>query len=183
MEKILPKKVYSLGDYYMTEGLRETCHEIKENPNCIPLLKEVAKRLAALIPKDALLVPVPCSNSYYTDKLCMFISSVRWPGVIPAVNHYCNTFLDTVKDGSLYDKKKAGLPVTEEDCKFVLTGHVPNGRIVLVDNVLATGTTASAAMRCIGRQCELAVIAVDEHTFCQEVAMTVEQKNLQLIEK
>lgn len=183
MEKILPKKVYALGDYYMTEGLRETCHEIKENPNCIPLLKEVAKRLAALIPKDALLVPVPCSNSYYTDKLCMFIAAERWRGVIPAVNHYCNTFLDTMKDGSLYDKKKAGLPVAEKDCQFFLTGPVPDGRIVLVDNVLATGTTASAAMRCIGRKCELAVIAVDHDEFCKHADMIVLRKNLQLFEK
>ena len=158
MKRLEATNIYTLGDYYRGVGLRDLCHAVKDLD--WKAIDKAAVRLAPLIPKNAVLVPI-CSLRHYTDYLASAIHSLRTDTKVS----YC---LDSRRDGSLYNLKKAGLEITEADCMFyVANGVVPAGRLVLVDNVVATGTTVSAAIRAIGRDCEVACIAVDYSNYNQ----------------
>ena len=85
----------------------------------------------------------------------------KWKTVSQRRKHLCLDCLQTSKTVSLYENKKRGEKVSEKDCQFYLAAPVPQGDIVLVDNVIATGTTVSAAQRTLGRRCAVAVVAVD----------------------
>lgn len=164
MKKMFPLQVYTLGDYYSTPGVRELCHRVK-GPRylAVKAIIEAADRLSAILPKDATIVPVPCSTyAFYTDDLAERIAKKlfgkEWK------QHY-SCCIDTRKQNPIYNMKKAGVKVTESDCLFFLCEEVPEGPIILVDNVVATGTTISAAMRLIGRRCCVACIGYDLPTF------------------
>lgn len=156
MKRLEATSIYTLGDYYGGVGLRDLCHAVKNRD--WKAIDTAAKRLAPLIPKDAVLVPI-CATNHYTDYIASSIHSLRADTKVS----YC---LDSRRDGSIYNLKKAGLVPTEKDCMFyVANGAVPQGRLVLIDNVIATGTTVSAALRAIGRDCVVACIAVDYSTY------------------
>lgn len=161
MEKIKPDTIYTLGDYYRTSLLRELCHSVKDC-NSVSNIRLAGRLLAALIPNDVILVPIPCCSARnYTDRLVQEIAACKWKDENERKNHVRLQVLGRDSNDTLYEMKISGKHISEEDCKFVLTGEVPKGDIVLVDNVLATGTSASAAMRLIGRRCNVATIAVD----------------------
>lgn len=151
MEKLTPVRVYSLGDYYDIAGLRELCHAVKEGDG--KAMRKAAKGLCKLLPQGCTLVPVPSRsghNETFTRKLAVMAG-------LPY-----RKCLDRSGGESLYDLKRRGVRVTEETTGIKPGPDVlPEGHVILVDNVIATGTTMSAAIRAIGRPCEAAVIAVD----------------------
>lgn len=150
MERLIPIEIFTIGDYKL-QSLRTYCHDIKKGDYIT--IREVAAVLARKIPADAIIIPIP-SLSGYNEAFCRMISNYSGHPI-----EYC--LMREGGHGSLYDKKKRGESVTEEDTGIMLHGFPPDGRLVLVDNVIATGTTMSAAIRAIGRPCEAACIAVD----------------------
>lgn len=166
MKRLIPNTIYGLGDYYRTPGLRELCHKVKEND--VVAWEKAARALAELIPhKPFVLVPVPCvhNNGYhYTDvitlEICKFRKDLQY-----------SFMLYTDRVVRLYDKKKRGERITEADCDFHLDSAenviIPkDAQILLVDNVMATGVTMSAAIRAMeGRPCDALVMAVDFRAF------------------
>lgn len=146
-----PTKIHTLGDYYKTPYLREDCHRIKQG-NAVTA-NDCAVRLSEKLPKDCVIVPIP-SRSGCNEAFARMLA------------YYANVpiYYDLARElrpSSLYDMKKRGEQVTEKDTGLFLHGNPSDGRIVLVDNVIATGTTISAAIRAIGKPCEAACIAVD----------------------
>lgn len=152
MNHLTPTKIHTLGDYYKPPYLREDCHRVKENDAVTA--NDVAYHLAKKLPKDCILVPVPSLSGYneaFTRMLAYYAN---------APISFC--LQRALGYGSLYKmKKEGGMPITEEMTGIWCNGPAPKQKVVLVDNVIATGTTMSAAIRAIGKPCEAACIAVD----------------------
>ena len=147
-----PTRIYTLGDYYKTKFLREDCHWVKGGNGVAA--NDCARRLSHKVPKDCILVPIPSVHGYNEA----FTKMLAYYADLP----YAQCLYRDVNNISLYAKKKRGETVTEQDTGiYADTGHIPMGKILLVDNVIATGTTMSAAIRAIGKPCEAACIAVD----------------------
>jgi predicted amidophosphoribosyltransferase len=148
METLAPIRVYTLGDYKL-KGLRQACHEAKRGDYLT--IRDYAEVLAKKLPKHCTLVPIP---SHHSETFCQMIANFSGLPISRCLQRREGV-------GSLYEKKKRGERVTEEDTGISLFDNAPKGKVVLVDNVIATGTTMSAAIRAIGKPCEAVCIAID----------------------
>ena len=101
-------------------------------------------------------MPIP-SRSGYSEDGAKFISDMLGARYCPCIGRNPGQ--------SLYMMKKSGREVSEEDTGFYLKSAVPNGNILLFDNVIATGTSLSSAMRLLGRPCDIACLAVDYNEY------------------
>lgn len=131
------------GDYYDQSGLyREISHEIKQgDDNAIAIASE---QMAKLVPPDSILVPIPShnGNANATLKLANAIASITGSQVVDALKGKSRE--------SLYELKKKGVKVDSDYLGFFLGKELPKGKnIVFVDNVIATGTTANAALKTV----------------------------------
>lgn len=151
MKLLEPTHIYTLGDYYASPNLREDCHNVKEG-NAVTA-NDMAHALAEKLPKDCLLVPIPSYSGYNETFTRMLAYYADAPIAYVLGRKHINM--------GLYNLKKQGYIVTEEDVCLFPNGPLPEGNIVLVDNVVATGTTLSAAIRAIGKPCAVACMAVD----------------------
>lgn len=151
-----PSYIYALGDYYDTPGLRTTCHLIKEH-SLITEMRDAAlaffNKYIGSFPGNTVLVPIPSHNGY-NETFCNILGT------------YLSLPMERIlarspRALSLYNLKKAKKQIYEEDAKIYLRGNVPYGNIILVDNVIDTGTTMSAALRVIGHDCQALAIAVN----------------------
>lgn len=166
MKRLIPNIIYACGDYYQSPGLRELCHRVKKGAD-LAAMDEAVRRLIEVMPDGPhILVPVPnCATDgfYYTDILCAMIADKRKDCEVAPLIY-------AEKKVRLYDLKKQR-SVTEADCGFSLDRaedlYIPmDARILLVDNVIGTGTTMSAAIRVLSnRPCDALVIAVDFNAF------------------
>lgn len=154
-----PAEIYTLGDYYKTPELREDCHNVKDGNSVTA--NDCAYRLAQKLPKDGLLIPVP-SRSGYNEA---FTQMLAYYANLPVLNglRKLNPELSVYRS-----KKEGGMVITEKMVSMTFNGFLTHQRVILVDNVLATGTTASAAIRAIGKPCEMACIAVDYEQYNRE---------------
>lgn len=154
MSLILPTHIYSFGDYYSRRSLRFFVHRLKEGD--VSTMYDIAPYLAVKLPKNAVLVPVP-SQSGYTETFTRILGALNGVGVSECLQR---------REGveSLYERKKRGERVSESDTGIFLARNAPSGRLILVDNVIATGTTVSACIRALKAPCEAACIAVDYAT-------------------
>lgn len=97
------------------------------------------------IPTNAVLVPMPShtGRATYTKDLCRLIARETAAEV-------CD-YLRGKERETLYNLKRQGRHVLPAKLGFYLSQPLPAGkRVIIIDNVVATGTTAAAAVRAIG---------------------------------
>lgn len=97
------------------------------------------------IPTNAVLVPMPShtGRATYTKDLCRLIARETAAEV-------CD-YLRGKERETLYNLKKQGRHILPAKLGFYLSQPLPAGkRVIIIDNVVATGTTAAAAVRAIG---------------------------------
>lgn len=143
--------ILTLGEY---EFHRELCHQVKTS---IQATKEAAKRMSQGIrfPSDGILIPVPSHTGHatYTTLLCKEISALTGLPFRDALS--CN------EHDSLYQLKKSNSPLPHpKSLNFHLKAEIPQKLTpILVDNVIASGTTMTAALLAIpnGIPCSIAV--------------------------
>ena len=156
MKRLQPKSIYTLGDYYKSEYLREDCHLIR-GKNLVTMCDK-AYDLAQKLPKDGVLIPVPSLSGYNEE----FTRLVAYYANLP---FYPTLARENLGNCGLYLMKKGGAEVTEADTGIFCLGCPPEGRLILIDNVIATGTTISACLRALGRDTDAACVAVDYNTY------------------
>ena len=125
---------------YYTDGVPEICHAAKDGD--AGAIRKMAEEMAKDLRGDEILVPVPSRSGIatITRRLADEISKISGCKVE-------NVLRGPTRE-SLYELKKNGQAITPE-MLGLQASHIPEGRVMLVDNVVATGTTARAAMKAI----------------------------------
>lgn len=130
------------GRYY--EGFNNLIsHDLKvADPEAI---QYAAKRMALLIPKDSILVPIPGHHGKANETMRLAM----------AIADYSHTPVANILVGrereSNYLMKKQGTPLSVEDMGFHQILPLPKGKTpILIDGVVDTGTTAKAAVKALG---------------------------------
>ena len=133
--------VIAVADYYQTPGARDLAKKVKSGDAAA--ITQMATEMAAELELSpgSIFVPIPSSGGVatYTKQLANEIAAINGGTV--------SDILKGSERESLYDTKKSGGNAAEVDFGFRLDGDAPQGNIVLVDNVMDTGETASAAFR------------------------------------
>ena len=134
----------SHGHYY--DGMNNwLCHQLKDNDPQV--IDYCARQLAAMLPENAIIVPIPGHHGYadQTLSLARAISS-KTEGKIGVAN-----ILKGNNRDSNYQAKKDGHPLSIEQMGLHRVGILPNGKVpYLLDNCVDTGTTAKAAVKALG---------------------------------
>ena len=134
----------SHGHYY--DGINNwLCHKLKDNdPQAI---EYCARQLAKMLPKNAVIVPIPGHHGYAVQTLNLARAiSEQSNGNIPVAN-----VLKGISRVSNYQAKKDGQPLSAEELGFHQVRTLPKGKVpYLLDNVVDTGTTAKAAVKALG---------------------------------
>lgn len=125
---------------YYTDGVPEICHAAKDGD--AGAIRKMAEEMAKDLKGDEILVPVPSRSGIatITRRLADEISKISGCKVE-------NVLRGPTRE-SLYELKKNGQAITPE-MLGLQASHIPEGKVMLVDNVVATGTTARAAMKAI----------------------------------
>ena len=134
-------RYFATGNY-RKDGRCETAHAMKEGANWA--IHRAAAEMVQYIPTNAVLVPMPShtGKATYTLELCKRIARETAAEV-------CDYLKGTPRE-TLYNLKKQGRHILPAKLGFYLSQPLPaNKRIIIIDNVVATGTTA-AAVRAIG---------------------------------
>ncbi|MBQ8082602.1 MAG: hypothetical protein IJ241_00310 [Clostridia bacterium] len=134
------------------ETIRELCHAIKDGNE--EAIHEAAEYLARQVPENALLVPVPGRWGLATNTLLLS----RETAILAQKKvTYANILKGNIRN-SLYELKKAGQDISTirlgirriPNSETILSQAQEDGRpIILVDNVVDTGTTAKACLKVI----------------------------------
>jgi hypothetical protein len=162
-----PTKIYTLGDYYNDEGLRDLCHYVKNgHPSTKFIAEFLVKMLIDQIPENSVLIPVRTTHSHFDDYLEKAAEKYR-----PTIDRVF-TGIWTNGEGSVYEQKKKGLIVTPKDVPLDLARtfnkhHFDGLNIVLMDNVIDTGVTMARCIDLIGHPCEAMCIAVNWENYNQ----------------
>ena len=150
-----PTKIYTLGDYYKTEGLRNLCHDIKNGYNSELIATFLIKSFIDEIPEDSVLIGVPFGFGNLTMRIISECAPVL-------KNVFCKT-----RFTSVYSRKYRGEIVTPDTVGLELYPAFNRkdleeyGHIILVDNVIDTGATIARCIDLLGRPCEAMCIAVN----------------------
>ena len=135
-------RYFATGNY-RKDGRSETAHAMKEGANWAII--RAAREMVQYIPTNAVLVPMPShtGRATYTKDLCRLIAR-------DTAAEVCD-YLRGKERETLYNLKKQGRHILPAKLGFYLSQPLPAGkRVIIIDNVVATGTTAAAAVRAIG---------------------------------
>ena len=163
---IKPKTILTLGDYYNLPGVRQTLHDFQDGIDWE--VSHIARLLSPFVKYKDVLIPVPSENDIPT-KICIEIMRDRYCSICNAL-----IFTESHLSNRLYEKKKQGVSITEDMVFFGSLDNVPNpingGRVILVDDVIGTGTTISKCLRIINAysetECDTVLcVAVDYKTY------------------
>lgn len=127
-----------VAGYYQDLELNTLAKKIKDGDGLAIGL--AAEKMSPLVKKGDILVPVPSHNgrAEYTLTLSRQIAALTGAVVMDA--------LAGEKRESSYLLKKKGIMSQAEDLGFRLMGEIPEGHVLVVDNVIASGNTARAAV-------------------------------------
>ena len=127
-----------VAGYYQDLELNTLAKKIKDGDGLAIGL--AAEKMSPLVKKGDILVPVPSHNgrAEYTLTLSRQIAELTGAVVMDA--------LAGEKRESSYLLKKKGIMSQAEDLGFRLIGEIPEGHVLVVDNVIASGNTARAAV-------------------------------------
>lgn len=135
-------KVFYLEDY-VGQDVSNVSHNLKHDESLRENIAYIFKQRFDFA--NSILVPVPSSAGYATDTLDL-------ANKIYLITHV--PVYDVLKGNerqSRYTRKKYGKPLTIDEMGIKKIHDLPdNKRIILLDNVVDSGTTASAAIEALG---------------------------------
>ena len=133
----------AVGEYYGNEELRSLAHGIKDGDGTA--IAKAAALMSPHLPQGSAIIPMPSHEGWPAGTLALCIDLARnRPDitVLPLLHGQPRT--------SLYDAKRDGVSLPEDSLKMTVTGKVPTDReVFIIDNVIATGETARAAIDAI----------------------------------
>lgn len=158
-----------VAGYYQNIELNTLAKKIKDGDGIA--IRRAAEKMSPLVKKDDILVPVPSHNgrAEYTLTLSRQIAALTGAVV--------KDVLAGEKRESSYLLKKKGIMLQVGNLGFRLIGDKPEGHVLVVDNVIASGNTAKAAVDVISDATVLA-LAEDPFAVGRRKDISIE-KNLQ----
>jgi len=136
-------RYFATGNY-RADHRNETAHAMKNGERWA--IFKAAAEMVKYIPSNAALVPMPSHSgaATYTKELCKLLARTTAAEV-------CDYLKGTPRE-TLYSLKKQGRKPSPKKLGFYLSQPIPSGkRVIIIDNVVATGTTAAAAVQAVGR--------------------------------
>ena len=130
------RQILSIHEYYSSNEVRNIAHGLKTGN--LEAIKRASKEMAMLVDSSCVLVPIPSRRGYATTTLELADTISRQTGARVA------DILKGKKRESLYVLKADGKSFSSDMLGLWSDGIVPNGKLVFVDNVIATGTTMRA---------------------------------------
>ena len=125
------------GEYY-SHGRNSIAHGMKnENQKSIT---RAASEMAKFVSPDVTLIPMPGHTGVATYTLTLAEQIAELTGA-----KVCDIMRGTIRE-TFYDIKKNGGKVQKDYLGLFLTEEIPEGKIMIVDNCISTGTTAAAAL-------------------------------------
>ncbi|MBR3822020.1 MAG: hypothetical protein IKJ37_10415 [Kiritimatiellae bacterium] len=159
--------IATLGKY-RTDDLRSLAHRVKDGD--AEAIAEAGRRLAVIMPPDAVLVPMPSHTGEPT--------TMRLLADAIAANANGAKVVDALRSNaheSNYAQKKRGEEPAEIEMRKV--ADIPqNAEVYIVDNVIDTGATYSAAMKAIPNAHILALADTDRTPEELRFSMSVNPK-------
>lgn len=136
-------RYFATGNY-RADHRNETAHAMKNGERWA--IFKAAAAMVQYIPTNAVLVPMPShtGRATYTLELCRMLAKETAAEV--------RDILRGSERETLYTLKKQGRHIMPKKLGFYVTEPAPTDRrILIIDNVVATGTTAAAAVQAVGR--------------------------------
>jgi pyrimidine operon attenuation protein/uracil phosphoribosyltransferase len=148
-------------DYYGDNLARLLAHKMKRNDRMA--IQQIANDLSSLVNGDCGLIPIP-------GRFGIALNTALLVDFISEKSRYQVDVVDVMvgsRRQALYKCKIEGKEMDESTLGFKLSGEIPEDKkIYLVDNVVATGLTASAALKLVP-SADILVHSIDEKTFEQ----------------
>lgn len=130
--------ICSVVGHYRNPDLKKLAKAVKNGDTAA--VGKAAGMMAPLVKKGTVLVPIPSheGRAQQTLQLARQIAALTGASV-------CD-LLEGDSRQSSYELKKQGVVLDSSKMGFRLRGRIPEGNILVVDNVIASGNTAKAAM-------------------------------------
>jgi len=132
-----------------------------------------ARHMAGLVPKNAVIVPIPGHLGYadHTKKLAIALS--RYTGQPVA------DVLQGIPRETNYRAKLNGTPQTESQMGMFRTMNLPSNLVpVFVDNVIDTGTSGRAAVHAFGNRGIVLAFAMTQNLWRQTLQIEEQQTSV-----
>ena len=150
-------KILGSLNYYDIPGIREDCHAIKDGE--MTAMRRQAARLEAFVPNGTILIPVP-GHRGRADTMRSFAKEIRRKCIQNGKVVFTSDLLRAEPHESLCLLKKDGHHPQSGEIhimwrwngaqKLIKAASDAGFKILLVDNVVDTGVTATACYQCTG---------------------------------